>query len=58
MLFDIHLKVQKTNFSENKAKAIITQLEWVIYFYDEHARHEDRFILTHILQLEPQLSQE
>ncbi|PSR51901.1 hypothetical protein AHMF7605_28750 [Adhaeribacter arboris] len=58
MLFDLQSKIQQTDFTELKADKVIAEMERVLYFYDEHADHEDRFILAHIVHQEPQLTEE
>lgn len=56
MLFDIQQKVQKTSFSGTKAQALIDEIKTALYYFDEHANHEDRFILDEIIKQEPQIA--
>lgn len=56
MLFSIQIKWQQTDFTSPEAAATITSLETVLYYYDEHANHEDKFILLNIVQQEPKIA--
>ncbi len=56
MLFSIQMKLQQTDSASPEAATIIAELEKVLYYYDEHADHEDKYILAHILQQEPQIA--
>ncbi len=56
MLFSIQMKWQQTDFTSPEAAAMVANLETVLYYYDEHADHEDNFILSKIIQQEPQIA--
>lgn len=58
MLFDTQIKIQQTDFTSPEAAEVIGNLEQVLMFFDEHADHEDRFILANIVKQEPVISQE
>ncbi|UFH56386.1 hemerythrin domain-containing protein [Spirosoma sp. KNUC1025] len=58
MLYDTALHLQQTDFSQPEADAAIDQLEQVLLFFDDHAEHEDGFILPHIKKHNPQLVDE
>jgi Hemerythrin HHE cation binding domain len=46
MLYDTALKIQRNDFtSVEETLPIMAQLEQVLFYFDEHARHEDTFIL-------------
>lgn len=53
MLFDTQLKIQQTDFNQPEAAAVIEQLETALFYFDEHADHEDRYLLANIATLEP-----
>lgn len=48
MLYDTALRLQRTDFSGPEASQAIEPLHQVLLFFDDHADHEDRFILPHI----------
>ena len=56
MLLSTQIKWQQTDFTSPEAAATITSLERVLYYYDEHANHEDKFILSNIVQEEPEIA--
>ena len=56
MLFSTQIKWQQTDFTLPEAKGIVTDLEKVLHIYDEHANHEDKFILANIIEKEPQVA--
>ncbi len=56
MLFSIQMKWQQTDFTSPEAASMVANLENVLYYYDEHADHEDNFILSKIIQQEPQIA--
>lgn len=58
MLFDTALNLQKADLSSVAAEGVIGQLHQTLEFFDEHAEHEDRFILPHIEKHNPQLIEE
>lgn len=46
MLYDTALRIQQTDFSQDgQAVNTILQLEKLLVYYDQHADHEDEFIL-------------
>ena len=58
MLFTLQLKVQQTDFSQPETATLIEELETTLMYFDEHADHEDRFILAPIAQKEPSITKE
>lgn len=58
MLFDTQMRIQQTDFTSPEAGGVIETLEQVLMFFDEHADHEDRFILANIVKQEPVIAQE
>lgn len=56
MLFSTQIKWQQTDFTSPEAASVVANLETVLYYYDEHADHEDNFILSKIIQQEPQIA--
>ncbi|SKA16503.1 hemerythrin domain-containing protein [Sediminibacterium ginsengisoli] len=58
MLFSIQMKVQQTDFSQPSAADVISELELALTYYDEHAAHEDEYILAPLFEHEPALKEE
>ncbi len=58
MLFHVQIKMQQTDFCGPEAVTMITELEKVLHYYDEHADHEDNYLLANIIQQEPQVAAE
>ena len=58
MLYDTALRLQRTDLSGPEASEAIEPLRQVLLFFDDHADHEDRFILPHIRKHSPQLLDE
>ncbi|MVM31746.1 hypothetical protein GO755_16990 [Spirosoma sp. HMF4905] len=58
MLYDTATRLQQTDFSQSEAGETVDQLNQVLLFFDEHAEHEDRFILPHIRKHNAQLIDE
>ncbi|MCW4470051.1 hemerythrin domain-containing protein [Flavobacterium sp. MFBS3-15] len=58
MLFDTQLKIQQTDFNQPEAAAVIEQLETALFYFDEHADHEDRYLISPIAKLEPLIAME
>ena len=56
MLFSTQMKWQQTDFTSPEAASMVAKLESVLYYYDQHAGHEDHFILSKIIQQEPQIA--
>lgn len=56
MLFSTQMKWQQTDFTSPEAASMVAKLETVLYYYDQHANHEDQFILSKIIQQEPQIA--
>lgn len=50
MLYDTALLIQQTDFTAPEAAETVSRLEQVLAFFDEHAEHEDKFILPHIIR--------
>jgi hypothetical protein len=57
MLFDIQTKIQQTDFSAPEAAEIIGSLKQILEYYDEHAVHEDKFLISRIVMHEPKLAE-
>jgi len=56
MLYDAALTIQQTDFTEiTEAEVALEKLENVLYCFEQHAHHEDHFILPAIEQHEPEL---
>ncbi len=55
MLFSTQMKWQQTDFTSPEAASMVANLETVLYYYDQHADHEDHFILSKIIQQQPQV---
>ncbi|WP_181369505.1 hemerythrin domain-containing protein [Flavobacterium album] len=58
MLFHLQITIQQTDFTHPEAGAVIAEMEKALRYFDEHADHEDRFILANIAALEPSIVQE
>lgn len=58
MLYDTALRLQQTDFSGPQAGQAIEPLHQLLLFFDDHAEHEDRFILPHIRNYNAQLVDE
>ncbi|GAB3949911.1 hypothetical protein GCM10028805_27040 [Spirosoma harenae] len=58
MLYDSAIRLQQTDFSQPEASTVVDQLKQVLLFFDDHAEHEDRFILPHIRKHNAQLIDE
>lgn len=58
MLYDTAIRLQQTDFSQSDAGETIDQLKQVLLFFDDHAEHEDQFILPHIRKQNAQLIDE
>lgn len=50
MLYDTATRIQQTDFAQPAAHSTVDQLEQVLLFFDDHAEHEDAFILPHLHQ--------
>ncbi len=56
MLFETAQAIQRTDFTDaEEATATLARVERVLFFFDGHAQHEDKFILPVIKQHNPQL---
>jgi Hemerythrin HHE cation binding domain len=55
MMYDTALKIQRLDFTHPNAAAVITQLEEVLGYFDQHAHHEDNHILPPIQKYEATL---
>lgn len=56
MLYETAIRVQQTAFNNHEEAGItINGLEKLLRYFDEHAAHEDRFILPAIAEFEPKL---
>ena len=49
-------KMANDYFTSPETVPAIANLENVLYYYDEHANHEDNSILSNIFQQEPQMA--
>lgn len=59
MLYDTALKIQRNDFtSTEETLPVIGQLELLLTYFDEHAKHEDAFILPAITKYDERLVRE
>lgn len=45
LLYDTAAMIQRTDFSQPSAAATVNRVHWVMDMFDEHARHEDQYLL-------------
>jgi len=45
MLYDTGAMIQRTDFSHQTAAVTVNRVNWVMDIFDEHARHEDLYLL-------------
>jgi len=45
MLYDTGAMIQRTDFSQQTAVVTVNRVNWVMDIFDEHARHEDLYLL-------------
>lgn len=55
MMYHAAANIQRTDFSAPEAAATINELESLLRLLDDHAEHEDNYILPHVLRHEPKL---
>ncbi len=56
MLYDTALKIQRNDFSSvEETTPVIAQMEQLFFFFEEHARHEDGFVLPAIAKHDPKI---
>lgn len=55
MLYDTALNLQVTDLSSERAATTIARLEKTLHLFDDHAMHEDKFILPHVKRHNAQL---
>ena len=55
MMYDTSLQLQQADFTTDSANGTIAQLEQLLHIFDEHAHHEDTYILPHVAQHAPHL---
>jgi len=55
MMYDTAVQLQQTDFASATAADAVNQLETVLNIFDEHAHHEDTFILPHVQTHAPHL---
>jgi hypothetical protein len=55
MMYTTAAQLQQTDFTTAEANDTIAQLELLLHIFDEHAHHEDKFILPHIAKHAPHL---
>ena len=56
LLYDTALTLQQTHFSNaDEAEAAIAKVKAVLDVFDQHAEHEDNFVLPAIQQYEPSM---
>lgn len=58
MLFTVQQEVQQTDFNSAEAVPVIENLELALRYFDEHAEHEDNFVLNEIVKFEPHIAEE
>lgn len=55
IMYDTSLKLQQADFTTVNSGDTIAQLELLLDIFDEHAHHEDTYVLPHIQQHAPHL---
>ncbi|HEX5171175.1 MAG TPA: hemerythrin domain-containing protein [Cyclobacteriaceae bacterium] len=56
LMYDTALKIQTADFATiNGAASVITQLEQLLSYFEEHAHHEDTFVLPPVEKYNPEL---
>jgi hypothetical protein len=56
IMYDTALKIQTADFSTvNGAEPVITRIEQLLSYFEEHAHHEDTFVLSAIQQYDAEL---
>jgi len=56
LLYDAALTLQQTYFADiEEAEPAIEKVETVLFLFERHAHHEDRFVLPAIVTYEPRL---
>lgn len=58
MLYDTAISLQVTDLSSEAAAPTITRLEQTLHLFDDHAMHEDNFVLPHVKKHNAQLVDE
>jgi hemerythrin-like domain-containing protein len=48
MLYDVANSIQRTDFTQDDAGETVNKLEQLLHLFDEHADHEDKYLLTNI----------
>ncbi len=55
MMYETSSQIQRTDFTTTEASEVISQLEFLLHVFDEHAHHEDKYLLPHVLKHVPHL---
>ncbi len=58
LMYDTAAMIQRTDFSIDTATETVTRVNWVMDIFDEHARHEDEFLLPLAFKNNEALAQE
>ncbi|RYD57162.1 MAG: hypothetical protein EOP56_10205 [Sphingobacteriales bacterium] len=58
MMYDVAIAIQRTDFTSGGAGATMAQLQRVLELFDDHAEHEDKYLLMHILKHDQKLTEE
>ncbi|MBO9661075.1 MAG: hemerythrin domain-containing protein, partial [Chitinophagaceae bacterium] len=58
LMYDTAAMIQRTDFSVNTAAETVSRVNWVMDIFDEHARHEDEFLLPLAFKNNEALAQE
>src|SRR3954471_18387171 len=59
LMYDTALTLQQTYFADvSEAEIALTKVETVIYYFEQHAHHEDKFMLPAVEAFEPALVEE
>jgi len=57
-MYDTAAMIQRTDFSADNAAETVARVNWVMDIFDEHARHEDEFLLPLAFKNNEALAQE
>ncbi|MET0464219.1 MAG: hemerythrin domain-containing protein [Chitinophagaceae bacterium] len=58
LMYDTAAMIQRTDFSVKGAAETVSRVNWVMDIFDEHARHEDQFLLPLAFKNNETLAQE
>jgi hypothetical protein len=55
MMYDAAVSIQRTDFTQDSASETLDKLQLILDLMDEHAEHEDNFILPNVEKHDPKL---